>query len=115
VQRTVMQGGGGATRCNMTTSQQTGALREQEEAVEQEQGQHDNQLANKRQTGGEASADRRRQSVKRMRGSGSTTRGILTTSWQTRGKKRGGAGGPRGSGVLKAGGTSRQQEVEVAQ
>jgi hypothetical protein len=49
-----------------------------EAAAAQQQGQHDNQLANKRQTGeaykrqtgGEASADKRRRSAERTRGGG---------------------------------------------
>jgi Flp pilus assembly protein TadB len=66
-----------------------GAPREQEVAVVGQQGQHDNQLVNKRQTGGEASVDRRQQSIKRMRGNGSTTRDITTTSRQRRGEREG--------------------------
>ncbi len=54
-----------------------------------QQGRRDNQLANKRQmggeaykrqTGGEASADKRRRSNQRKRGGGSMTGGIATTS-----------------------------------
>ncbi len=69
--RKVMQGGGGATRCNMTTSRQTrgnqeekwtrggsslqgrgGISREQEEVAAWQQGQCNNQLTNKRQIEG---------------------------------------------------------------
>ena len=55
---------------------------EAELAAAQQQGRRDNQLANKRQTGGEvykrqtggeASADKRRWSTERMRGGGGTT------------------------------------------
>ncbi len=53
----------------------------------QQQGQRDNQLENKRQTGGEASADKRWWSVERTRGDGSMPRGIATTSWQMRDKR----------------------------
>ncbi len=114
------------TRCNTTTSQQTrglweekwtrggGALqgrgiasREQEKVAVQQQGQCDNQLENKRQTGGEVSLDRVGGSIKRTRGGGGTTRGVAITSWQTRGKRGGGTSGQRGGGVLKAGGASR--------
>ncbi len=52
----------------------------------QQQGQCDNQLANKRQTGRKASVDKRQRSNKRSRGSGGTTRGITTSNRQTRGK-----------------------------
>ena len=54
---------------------------EAESAAAQQQRQHDNQLANKRQTGGEvykrqmggeALADKRRRSAERMRGGGGT-------------------------------------------
>jgi hypothetical protein len=39
------------------------------------------------QTGGEASADRVRQSVKRIRGGGGATRDVAITSQKTRGKR----------------------------
>jgi hypothetical protein len=129
----VTQDVGGATRCNMKTRLQTrsnqeekwirggialqgrcGASREQEEVMAQQQGQCNNQLANKSQTGDEASVDKKRQSVERTRGGHGAMRGVATTSRQMRGKRGGGTSGQRGSSVLKAGGTSRQQEVEVA-
>jgi hypothetical protein len=86
-----------------------GMLRGQEAAAAaQQQGQCNNQLANKRLTGGRASTDKRRQIVQRTRsGSGSgATIGIMTTS---RRHQR-----TIGGGILKAGGTSRRWEVEVA-
>jgi hypothetical protein len=57
--------------------------------VARQQGQHNNQLANKskRQTVGEVSADRRQQSVEWTRDAGGATRGFATTSRQTRGKR----------------------------
>jgi hypothetical protein len=70
MQQKMPQGGGGASRCNMSTSRQTRGnqaekwtrggstaqdrgtvLREQEEVAAQQQWQCDNQLANKSQTG----------------------------------------------------------------
>jgi hypothetical protein len=121
------------TRCNVKTSWKTRgnqeekwtrggstlqgrgvASRGQEEAIALQQARCDNQQANKRQTGGEASADKRRQSVERRRGGGGTTRGIATTIQKTRHKWGGGTSRQSCSGALKAGGASRQQEVEVA-
>jgi hypothetical protein len=64
----------------------------------------DNQPANKRQIGGEASADRVQRIIKRTRGSRGATRGVTTTSQKTRGTWGGGASGQRGNSVLKAGG-----------
>ncbi len=95
-----MQGGGGASK-------------EREKTAARQQGQRDNQLANKRQTVGEASVDRRWRSVKRTRDGSGATRGVETTIRQMRGKRGGLASGQRGGGFFKAGGASRQQEVEV--
>jgi hypothetical protein len=96
--------GGGASRGGGSAS------RDQEEAAAQQQGLRDNQLANKRQTGEETSADWVRRSIEKTRGGSGVTRGITTTSWQMRGKSGGGPSGQRGGGVLKAGGTSKRQE-----
>jgi hypothetical protein len=41
----------------------------------------------RRQTGGEVLEDKRRHSIRRTRGSGSVTRGVLTTSPKTRDKQ----------------------------
>jgi hypothetical protein len=65
---------------------------------------HNNQLANKRQTVGKASADGVQRSIKRMRGSSGATRDVATTSQKMRGKRGGGASRQRGCCVLKAGG-----------
>jgi hypothetical protein len=62
-------------------------------AAAQQQGQRNNQLADKRPTGGEAFADKRRRIVKRTRSGSSVTRGILTTSQRHQ--------RTRGDGVLK--------------
>jgi hypothetical protein len=55
-------------------------LKRREAVAAQQQGQHDNQLANKRSTGGETFADRRRWIVERTRSGSSTMRGIVTIS-----------------------------------
>ena len=81
--------------------------------------QRDNQPAHERQTGGEESANKRqrrlnsRQYVERTRGGGAT-RGVTTTSRETRGKREGRHQQTRSDGVLKAGDDSRRQEAEVA-
>jgi hypothetical protein len=49
-------------------------------AAAQQQGWHDNQLANKRPTRGEAFADKRRWIVERTRSGSGATRGVLTIS-----------------------------------
>ncbi len=90
-------------------------MRGQEKAAARQQGQRDSQLENKRQSGGEVSADKRRRSVEGSRGSGGAmrgggggvTRGVMATIRQTRGMRGGGASGQRGGGVLNAGGDSR--------
>ena len=79
--------------------------------------QHDNQSANKRQTGGEAPVDKRRRGVKRQwlrvkrrGGRVKRTRGggvNVTTSWQTRGKQE-------GTAPQKLAGLSRGQEAAAA-
>ena len=79
--------------------------------------QHDNQSANKRQTGGEAPVDKRRRGVKRQRlrvkrrgGRVKRTRGggvNVTTSWQTRGKQE-------GTAPQKLAGLSKGQEAAAA-
>jgi hypothetical protein len=61
---------------------------------------HDNQLANKRPTRGEAFADKRQWIIKRMRSSSRETRGIVTISWRHQ--------RTRGGGVYKVGGTLKQ-------
>ncbi len=76
-----------------------GASRGQEEAAAQQQREQDNQVANNRQIGGEASADKRWQSIKRMTGSSCAIRGVTTTSRQMRGKRGGGASRQQGSSV----------------
>jgi hypothetical protein len=82
-----MRGGGDATSgvLRVATTRANKWLRqscEAELAAALQQGRRDNQLANKRQTGGEvykrqtggeASADKRRRSTERMRGGGGTT------------------------------------------
>jgi hypothetical protein len=81
-----------------------------------------NQPLNKRQTGGEAPADKRRWHAKRWRlqiertrdGSSGTTRGNATTSQQTRGKEESRHQRRRGGSTSKAGGILRQQEAEIA-
>ena len=45
---------------------------------------------------------------------GGTTRGVATTSRETRGKREGGRQQTRSNGVSKAGGASRRREAEVA-
>jgi hypothetical protein len=87
------------TRCNMTTSRQTSGKRWRRIArwrqrVERTrgggsatQGQRNNQLANKRHSGGQASADKRWRNNERTRGGGGATRGITTTSQKMRVKR----------------------------
>jgi hypothetical protein len=102
------------TRGGGTLQGKGGALREQEKVTAQQQGQCNNQLANKRQTVLEASTDGRQRSVERTRDGGGATKGIATTNQQTRDKRGRDTNGQRGGGVFKAGGASGQQEVEVA-
>jgi len=81
--------------------------------------QRDNQPADVRRTGGEESANKRHQRlnsrrfVEKTKGGGAT-RGVATTSRETRGKWEGRHQQTRSDGVLKAGGDSRRQEAEVA-
>ncbi len=56
----------------------------------------------------EVSADKRQRSIKKTRGGGGTARGVVTTSQQMRGKQEEICQQTRGSGILKAGGASRQ-------
>jgi hypothetical protein len=67
----------------------------------QQQGGCNNQQVNMRQTGGEASPDKRRWIVKRLRGSGGMTRGVMTTSQQKRGKREGRASELKGAGQTR--------------
>ncbi len=120
----VIQGRGRATRCNMTTSRQMRGKRQWHVVMwrlcikrtrggsSATQGWCNNQLANKRQTGEEASVDKRQRSNKRTRGCSGVTRGIVATSQQTR-CKRGEVPADKRQRVLKAGGASRLQEVGV--
>ncbi len=66
---------------------------------------YDNQLANKRPTGGNVFADKRRWIVDRMRSGSSVTRGIVTISWRHQ--------RTRGGSVYKGVGTLNGWEVEV--
>ena len=81
--------------------------------------QRDNQPVDVRQTGGEESANKRQQCLKSRRfvertKGGGATRGVVTTSRETRGKREGRHQQTRSDGVLKAAGDSRRQEAEVA-
>jgi hypothetical protein len=61
---------------------------------------HDNQLVNKRPTGGEAFADKRWWIVERTRSGSGAMRGVMTISWRHQ--------RTRGGGVYKAGGTLKR-------
>ncbi len=80
----------------------------------QQQGGHNNQKVNMRQTGGEVSLDKRQQSVKKSRGGSGMMIGVMATSLHMRGKGGGGTSRQKGGSVLKAGAASRQEEVKVA-
>jgi hypothetical protein len=83
----LLQGGGGMSRGREVA------------AAARQQGQHDNQLAKKRPTGGEASADKRKWIVERTRSVSGAIRGVMTASRRHQ--------QTRGGGILKADGTSR--------
>jgi hypothetical protein len=74
--------------------------RGQEAAAAQQQGWHNNHLANKRPMGGEGFADKRWWILGRMRSSSGATRSIVTISWRHQ--------QTRGGGILKAGSTLKQ-------
>ncbi len=114
-----------ASRQEATGRQEAEVARRETEAARQEDERRrrlrDNQPANERQTGGEASANKRQRRLKsrlcvhRTRGrGGGATRGVATTSRGTRGKREGRHQQTRGDDVTKAGGASRRREAEVA-
>jgi hypothetical protein len=108
------QPGGEVDKRQWRNARQMGCIERTRGGGSAKQGQHNNQLVNKRQTIGEASAVRRQWSVKRTRDGCGARRGIATTSQQMKDKRGGGTSGQRGGSVLKADGALRQQEVEVA-
>jgi hypothetical protein len=95
-------------RGNGVSQGRDGTLRGWEEAALQQWGGRDNQQVNTRQTGGEASPDKRRWSVKRSRGGGGVTSGVTATNEQTRGKGEGGT-----SRLKSAGQTRGEREADT--